>query len=261
MPLEADASEGITVPEWFVTFADMMSLLLAFFIMMASLSHVKQQDEYQAMVDSIRRRFGHDSATESLAPGKFTPRNASLTRLASMGGAVELDTHRGGSPMKASLGDHARVRIVRPGSWTTMGTVITFRQGSTELDQQQKIHLTAQATAMRGTPPKIEIRGHSSLRPSPQGLPFDDPWDLAYQRCRVTMDFLVQQGIDPRRLRLAVAGANEPIYTGTAPDELRLNPRVEVHALDEVVADLESSSDERPAEYQSGTRLPDAKHK
>jgi chemotaxis protein MotB len=261
MRLDADASEGITVPEWFVTFADMMSLLLAFFIMMASLSHVKQQDEYQAMVDSIRKRFGHDTATDSLAPGKLTPRNASVTRLASMGGAVELDTHRGGSPMKASLGDHARVRIVRPGSWTTVGTVISFRQGSTELDEQQKVRLIAQAAAMRGTPQKIEIRGHSALSPPHQDSPFEDPWDLAYQRCRVTMDYLVDQGIEPRRLRLAVAGANEPIYTGTAPDQLRLNPRVEVHVLDEVVANRESFSDERPAEYHGGTRLPDARHK
>jgi chemotaxis protein MotB len=55
------------------------------------------------------------------------------------------------------------------------------------------------------------------------------------------MQFLVQQGIDPRRIRMSVAGSNEPLHAGTRPDMLLLNPRVEVHALDEVVKDFHGS--------------------
>ena len=58
--LEDNGDDGGGVPEWVVTFGDMMSLLLTFFIMLVSMSEVKEQERYQAMVDSIRQRFGHD---------------------------------------------------------------------------------------------------------------------------------------------------------------------------------------------------------
>ena len=54
-----DEDEGGGIPEWVVTFGDMMSLLLTFFIMLVSLSEVKEKERYQTMVDTLQRRFGH----------------------------------------------------------------------------------------------------------------------------------------------------------------------------------------------------------
>ena len=64
MPTVEEEQAGI--PEWVVTFGDMMSLLLTFFIMLASLSEIKAEQRYQAMAESIRRRFGHETAILSM---------------------------------------------------------------------------------------------------------------------------------------------------------------------------------------------------
>jgi chemotaxis protein MotB len=241
MSLNEQPDEGGGVPEWVVTFGDMMSLLLTFFIMLVSLSEIKEQEQYQAMVDSIRKRFGHDMTSASLVPGNLKPRNSRFSNLSAMGRSRRFDTHEGGDKVKAPVGDYPRVRIIRPGSRTAVGTVVHFREGSTEFVDQQQEALAVQAEEMRGKPQKIEIRGHTSLRPPPKGSAFQNHWDLAYQRCRVAMQFLVRQGIDPRRIRLSVAGPNEPLHVGTQRDMLMLNPRVEVHVLDEIVREFEGS--------------------
>lgn len=250
MALNEEPEEAAGIPEWVVTFGDMMSLLLTFFIMLVSLSEVKQQEKYQAMVDSIRKRFGYDEAAVNLVPGQVRARNSVFTKLATMGRSKRFDLHKGGDKVKAPVGDYPRVRIVRPGSRTAVGTVVHFAQGSVELGPQQRAALATQAEEMRGKPQKIEIRGHTSMRPPGPGSPFKDHWHLAYERCRVTMEYLRKLGIEEERMRLAVAGKNEPLNLGTAPEQLRLNPRVEVHVLDEVVADLEGT----PRQNKAGNR-------
>lgn len=53
------------VPEWFVTFADMMSLLLALFVMLASFSEVKEVERFEALSSSLRGQFGGDADDNS----------------------------------------------------------------------------------------------------------------------------------------------------------------------------------------------------
>ena len=48
---------GSHVPEWIVTFADMVALLMAFFVMMVALS-VQDQEKVQAVAGSMRDAFG-----------------------------------------------------------------------------------------------------------------------------------------------------------------------------------------------------------
>jgi flagellar motor protein MotB len=56
------------------------------------------------------------------------------------------------------------------------------------------------------------------------------------------MRYLVGLGIEPQRIRLAVAADHEPIYLGIDPVERAKNARVEVLLLNERVEDLEASS-------------------
>jgi len=53
-----DEEGGTGVPEWVVTYGDMMSLLLTFFIMLVSMSELKEDGRNRAMMDAIRQRFG-----------------------------------------------------------------------------------------------------------------------------------------------------------------------------------------------------------
>ncbi|MFP6677633.1 MAG: flagellar motor protein MotB [Pirellulaceae bacterium] len=52
-----DDDDALSIPEWVVTFGDMMSLLLTFFIMLVSLSELKEEDQYQALVQSMQKEI------------------------------------------------------------------------------------------------------------------------------------------------------------------------------------------------------------
>ena len=239
MAVEEDPPAG--VPEWVVTFGDMMSLLLTFFIMLVSMSEIKKEEQYQAMVESMRRRFGHDASKFSPIPGDARASTAKLSHLATMGRARRAHTMSGGDKTKAPVGENPRVRMIRLGEHSRLGGVVYFKESSAELTEEDKRQLQVIAGQIGGKPQKIEIRGHSSRKPLPKNSPHRDHWHLAYDRCYQTLQFLLNLGIEPQRMRLAVAGDHEPVYSGIDPVERAKNARVEVLLLDERVDDLEGS--------------------
>jgi chemotaxis protein MotB len=233
------------IPEWVVTFGDMMSLLLTFFIMLVSLSEIKQDEKFQALVESIKQSFGHTTSQSSMIPGRSKPRNSNMQSVANMARAKKKDTHSGGDKVEAPVGDNKTVRIIREGTRTAIGTVVTFDASEIALGDDQKQALADLAQKFRGKPQKIEVRGHTSRRPLPPNSPFKDHNDLAYNRCRVVRDYLVfELNIEPQRIRMSVAGAYEPIHNSVDVDLMKMNPRVEVFTLDEVTDDYNGTSSE-----------------
>ena len=248
-PNEEDEVAGVA--EWVVTFGDMMSLLLTFFIMLVSMSEIRDEERYELMVEALRKRFGHDSSVISMIPGPTSPRNSPVEKLASMGRARRVDTMRGGDRVRAPVGENPRVRSIRTADQRTLGGEIIFPEGEWEINEANQRVLRATAQEIGGKPQKIEIRGHTSSSPLPKDSPFKTHWDLAYARCVATMEYLIHLGIDPKRIRISVAADKEPKHISTDPLLYRQNPRVEVFMLDEMVKDLEGTADEREERYSA----------
>jgi chemotaxis protein MotB len=235
MAIEEEPSGG--VPEWIVTFGDMMSLLLTFFIMLVSMSEIKQEDKYQAMVDSMRRQFGNEATIIAPLPGQNTPLNSLLQSLWSMGRAKKQDTVSGGNQVKAVAGEHMQVQTIRPGRHSTKGGVIFFDEDSAELTPENQRNLDVIIQQLAGKPQKIEVRGHTSGKPADEQAGFRDLWDLAYQRSYNTVKYLTAHGIEPTRVRLGSAAAHEPLEGGIDPALRKRNARVEVLLWDERVVE------------------------
>ena len=62
------------VPEWVITYGDMMSLLLTFFVMMVSMSDLKRNDKFQTVADAMEHQFGQRPALNT----REQPRNPTL---------------------------------------------------------------------------------------------------------------------------------------------------------------------------------------
>lgn len=52
-----------SVPEWTVTFGDLMALLLTFFVMLLSMSEFKNDSKFRNVAESMERRFGQGQAS------------------------------------------------------------------------------------------------------------------------------------------------------------------------------------------------------
>src|SRR5690606_21613387 len=182
MAVEEDPPAGI--PEWVVTFGDMMSLLLTFFIMLVSMSELKQEEKFQAMLESMRRQFGHGTAAAAVIPGLLSEANSSLSAIApAESRAQRKNLLEGGHDARSVPGDHARVQDVRRGRDATSGGVIYFEEDAAELTQANKQELAIIARNLAGKPQKIEVRGHTSRLPVNPQSGVRDHWDLAFDRC------------------------------------------------------------------------------
>ncbi|MGL4514224.1 MAG: OmpA/MotB family protein [Lacipirellulaceae bacterium] len=211
-------------PEWAVTFGDMMSLLLTFFIMLVSMSDVRQDERYQAMLESMREQFGHDLSLASLVPRSSPSADSAVQSLASLGRAKRADLLEGGSRVDSLVGDAAQLGTLRPGRAPTVGAMVYFAEDSATLDDEALRAVREVATQVAGKPQTIEVRGHATIRPTSGG----DHWELAYRRARTVLDALVAQGIDPDRARIGSAGRNDPLDDRPDANTRRRNARVEV---------------------------------
>ena len=197
--LDDDSPRG--VPEWFVTFADMMSLLLAFFIMLVSMGSFEKPIQFQSLVATLQEQFGHKRAQGDATADDTTPANADDVPDVQRHG----DTHSGG--------------------------VIFFAELATELTDENKQALAQIARQLANADAIIEIRGHSALVALTPQSGFRDLWDLADRRCHSTMAFLIEQGVDASRIRLANAGTSEPLSRGNQSVDLARNSRVEIRLM------------------------------
>ncbi len=249
-----DEPEEVGIPEWVVTFGDMMSLLLTFFIMLVSLSEIKDDETYQKLVDSVQREFGYSRSAESLSPGKKRPRKTEFTPLATTGRAKRKDTARGGVPVKAPDGEEPKVRIVRPGQLTAVGSVIFFDIAKSTLTPAARAEIKDLADKLRGKPQKIEIRGHVS--PAFAGRVDDTKLTirLGFERALNVRQALVdEEGINPARCRISSVGDSEPIDRSAASDSSIPDPRVEVFMLNESFDDPNETESQRKTDTTGDT--------
>lgn len=240
--------DAIGIPEWVVTFGDMMSLLLTFFIMLVSLSEIKEEETYQALVASMQQEFGYVKSQDSLSPGESRPRTTAFKPLATTGRAKKKDTASGGVPEKAPTGEDPLVRIVRPGQMTAVGSVVFFEMGSDAFNKSADLVLKDLATQLRGKPQKIEVRGHVSAEYAARTAGTGEATMLGIRRAAAVQRYLVDvAGVKANRFRISSAGDSEPMSRGGRGSAASQNSRVEVFMLDETVDDLTGTSAEREA--------------
>lgn len=235
------AKGGGGAPEWVLTYGDMMSLLLTFFIMLAALSEIKKEDQFEVLAEALRRRFGKFVSLDDLAL-YYKPTVATPLKSVSQGREKLAKTLQGASRVKGPSGREAKVRAIRPGDEATTGGVIFFEEGSNQPLPGFEESLKKISETLVGKPQKIEVRGHTSPRPLPPDSPFKSQWDLAYAECLLVVQKLIELGIEPERIRISLAASNEPLFTDPDPEKRKQNARVEVSLLNEVATGVSSPS-------------------
>jgi chemotaxis protein MotB len=233
------------VPQWILTYGDMMALLLTFFIMLVSMSEIKQNDKFQGVADSLHEQFGYNAAAYRHAPGELRPRSASLAAVALAGRAQRREQMAGGIHVTANRAGDSDLRIAQSTSRTSIGTAIHFGDADTALSPAAQGELQRVSRLFAGKSQKIEVCGYCSQRPANAGQSMPDPWDLALQRARATMRFLIDDlKIPPQRIRMSVAGPDEPVNLNAGLARTHNGQRVEVYLLEEVPGEQRAASPE-----------------
>jgi len=231
-----DEEEDGGVPEWVVTYGDMMSLLLTFFIMLVSMSEMKDDDgKARAMMDGIREAFG---ATPHIlpAPGKSLRDTGYYTRLTAGSRRGEADNKKQGRKSEGASGAHQSADRINDGTVVTLGGPARFAQFDATLNDDLKQTLDIVANVIRSKPNRVVVRGHASPQLIPEGSPFADHMHLSFARARAASQYLISKGIDRDRLLVETSGDSEPRNHSRHEDRQRLNRRVDVFLIDSYIS-------------------------
>lgn len=201
------------VPEWVVTFGDLMSLLLCFFVLLVSFSEMKKPREYQKVIDSVNEAMGFKGGM-GLAHLLEQADNSMVSnqeeRARRDGDARSTNKNND----KNVQGRETLVNIVQEGARHAIGGSIMFEVGSYELSKRNQDMLRdSVAPKIRGLNYICPIVGHAwGLEEKRSGMSFDE---LGYRRAQVIKDFLVREcGVDTSILRIESAGDTEPMSLG-----------------------------------------------
>jgi len=187
---QEDVEEEEVAPFWMISFSDLMTLLLSFFIILFSMSTLEKEKMEQIM-EAMAVRF------VPLRDRAKTPR---------------ADTTQS-KPKQPTAHESQKVEPTEKSA--VKGTIIPFPLEETELDDENKESLNWLAENLKESSLPILIRGHASNKETTRRVVDDFAYERAWnvRKCLETLD------LAHRRFILVIIGPNEPLS-----DEL-LSPR------------------------------------
>lgn len=237
--MEEDAPPG--VPEWVVTYGDMMSLLLTFFIMLVSLSEIVAEQKYRAVLTALDKKMGFTTSPVAPPGHNFAANSNVQHEQKTLGAESPQNTGKGGVKSRSVQGDDRRIKVTDEGTPQQVGSFLTFQVVPGNRTGTDEFRLTGEAEdelrkiikELRGKPNKIEIRSHvapNSVLSEEPGTATADEISRSYHQGHAVFSLLANWGIDPERIRITAAGT--AMTDETDPDVKVPPERIEVYITD-----------------------------
>lgn len=224
-----DVDKGPDAP-WMATFADLMSLLLTFFILLlsfATLDVVKFRDALGSLKDAFGVQYVRDGSHEAVAddpieifdgeqvPAVVVIEDQALLREI----AAAIDAERLSGDVDA---------VLQPGRGVVLrinGEVL-YEQGEADLLVQAAPILQRVADLVAAHDHHVMIEGHTDDVPI-RTAAFPSNWELSAARAISAMRFLVDAGIEPERVGVAGYADLRPLEPNDTDAHRAVNRRVE----------------------------------
>jgi chemotaxis protein MotB len=222
---------------WLLTYADMITLLMAFFIMMYSMS-VVSLDKFDRAATGLRAEFGPPTARPGAAGGRPSGRPSSAW---SSSIPLEEDIQSVEDRLQEYIGENQLEDLVRL-THERRGLVISL-VSEAELRASALAILDRIAGLLLHLPNLVVIEGHTC------DLPISTPrypsnWELSAARaCRVARYLVEQKAIPSTRLAATGYADSRPVASNETEDGRVRNRRVHIVVLSQTAP--ASSSQER----------------
>ena len=193
-------------PDWLVSYGDMTTLLLCFFVFLLVTAKVD--------VDKLSSASGYMASKMGLLPANTKNNNV---------------VQKKEDPSKGLRGDQDQTLSIDEGKKFVMGGREMFGKGDANPTYNAEIEreIMSFARQIRGTRNIIEIRGHTSAKET-EGTIYRDEMDLSTERARSIREYLVKSGrLQADRIRIVGCGDHEPLRSNLFVDKEK-NRRVEI---------------------------------
>jgi len=223
--------EGSEQPAWLVTFTDLMTLLLTFFVLLVSMATLDERRRL-IVLGSIIGTFGTGQSFDVLSTVD--------TRRSVEPGPMELGKNADLEPLKAMIWedvnkdlDFAENKFVQV---FTINADALFEPGDVHIRPEGKQLLESLLPVLLQIEQPLLVAGHTSNLRDEQGVDYrvaedavvDPSWRISFGRAMAVYRFLLDAGMDPDMLRMEAYGKYHPRYSSQTADERRRNRRVDL---------------------------------
>jgi chemotaxis protein MotB len=221
---------------WLITYADMITLLLAVFITLYALSDTNMR-KFVAFAQSLSAAFNTDvfqgSQAFTVTTGQETaPDVGSLDA----GQGIVASDYRAISALVSDVaiagGLVGQVEVARvpEGISIRVSSSLLFPSGRAQLAPRALDLVDRIAQVLAPLPNPLRIEGHTDDQP-PVGSEFRDNWELSAARAVAVLERLVADGLTPSRLSAAGYGQYRPLVPNTDAVARARNRRVDILIL------------------------------
>ena len=227
--LNRGSAKNLGAPRWMVTFADLMALLLTFFVLLLSFAEI-DHDTFMENAGPMRSAFNQgggilierSAIDRTIAPSDAVRRadyetwtNKTYDRLQIL---LADDITRG----VIDLERKEKEVVVRLPSGTT------FKSGGIELSEEAKTALVNVAQVLSERDGFVTVSGHTDDIPI-RSSRFRSNWDLSAARSVSVVHYLLDNGpLKPERVMAAALADSRPLVPNDSPANRAVNRRVEI---------------------------------
>jgi chemotaxis protein MotB len=234
---------------WLLTYADMITLLMVFFIVLYAMSEV-DKGKYAAMASALNRAFapgggnqvvpmpGHGDGISAPMPKPTTPDTTvppnSGSGSGSGTGKAPTDPLEGiGQALYADFTHDGRftVRISERGLIISLAGSALFDSGKAEIKPAFVPLLDAIVERVKGINNDISVEGFTDSDPIRAGGEYPSNWQLSTARANQVREYLESRGVGAERMIVVGYGETRPVFTNQTVDGKAKNRRVDVVIL------------------------------
>jgi chemotaxis protein MotB len=241
--------EHENLERWLVSYADFITLLFAFFVVMYSISQVNEA-KYRVLSDSLVNAFNNaptsttkaSSATRADSKGQASSIQAVVVRKSDP--AMEAKQRQQAEKMKKIAKNilkvmealmkngHVKVSQSIHGIAIEINASLLFASGQASLEASSIMALKEVGKVLAEVPNDIQVEGFTDTTPI-NTLAFPSNWELSSARASSVVRLFAESGVPPERLVAVGYGEFRPIDTNSTPEGRARNRRVTVMILSE----------------------------
>jgi chemotaxis protein MotB len=221
---------------WLVSYADFMTLLMVFFVIMYSIAQIDVK-KYQLVAESLRRAFGGDASVvvdpaisqSGVSGGDAEPAPVNLEDFPPRApDTLDVATDIGATLSSAGLSSEVNVNNNAEGVLISISEQLLFQPGSAEIQPSAKAVLDKLAIMLQTIPNDVRVVAHTDPTP-PADPAYPTNWHLSTARAINIVRYLIEfGGIAPERLSAAGQAEYHPLFPNDSPEHMAFNRRADI---------------------------------
>ena len=222
---------------WLISYADFITLLFAFFVVMYAISIVNE-GKYAVLSEALGDAFGgrsvapqaHTSVEPVLPLSHIVNRKRAEAARRERERMEVLAKDLTATLMPLVKSGQVRVTQNARGIGIELNASVLFAQGEASLQNEAREVLGAVAGLLKDAPQRIEVEGHTDNLPITNER-FASNWELSAVRAASVVRLFIESGVQDVRLSAIGHGATRPVAPNDTPANQARNRRVAVMIL------------------------------